>query len=98
MTFTFLCGAVVASAFPRADSFHIFSVFPLVWLLLFTLASTGRSGIATARPGRWQIAVVIGLLCVTGTLAHVRHSHLTHRVSLERAEVWVEPADGKIGR
>ncbi len=91
--------AVVATAFPRADSFHIFSVYPLVWLLLFALwqprdrPEGGRPPAALARTGtRWVAAAVTGLLVVTGLLAHVRASYLTKRLQMERADVWVDPA------
>jgi hypothetical protein len=99
LLFGFPALAVVATAFPRADSFHIFSVYALVWLLLFALwqprdrPEGGRPAAAPARAGtRWVAAVVAGLLVVTGLLAHARASYLTKRLQMERADVWIDPA------
>jgi hypothetical protein len=91
--------AVVATAFPRADSFHIFSVYPLLWLLLFALWQPRERPEAGGSPGprawggtRWVAAAVAVLLVISGLLAHSRASYLTKRLQMERADVWVDPA------
>ncbi len=87
-----LAAAVVASVFPRADWIHVFSVYPVVALLLFALLARG------AGPGggsRRLVAVGSGvalLLAICAVLTENHRAHLTHRVQLARAEVWVEPS------
>lgn len=91
IAFALLALAGVASAFPRADFFHIISVFPLVLLLLFGLAQPGDS--AGARKP-WLEGAAVGLALVLCTWLAVTHrSKLTHRIELPRADVWVDPAE-----
>lgn len=87
--------AVVLSAFPRADSFHVFSVYPVVVLLLFTLCS-GRVRHPAPAPGPrlWLAASAVALFLALCTGLALNHrAHLSHRLELEKAEVWVEPAN-----
>ncbi|MDG2051240.1 MAG: glycosyltransferase family 39 protein [Myxococcota bacterium] len=80
--------AMLASAFPRADFFHIISVAPPVLLLLILLFA--RVG----APMRWPRATTAGvllLLSVCASLAWVQRSLLTEHVVLQRADVWVAP-------
>jgi hypothetical protein len=89
--FAWLALAVVLSAFPRADSFHVFSVYPLVALLLFALCS-GSVGDRPAPARLWAAASAVALLlAVCAALALHHRAYLTHRVRLARAEVWVDP-------
>ncbi len=83
-----LAGAAVLSAFPRADFFHVISVFPLVALLLFALVQPPADRPRPAWPEAVAVAV---LLLACGTLAVVHRAQLTHRLTLARADVWVEP-------
>jgi len=87
--------AVVASAFPRADFFHVICVFPPVLLLLFALArDRGAMRSPPARgtaPRALAVGVAIALMAF-GSLALLHRSQLSHRVQLERADVYVEPS------
>ena len=79
---------MLASAFPRADFFHIISVAPPLLLLLILLCA--RVG----APMRWPRIATVGvilLLAVSAQLARVQRSLLTEHVVLERADVWVAP-------
>ena len=92
--FGLLVLAILASAFPRADFFHIISVAPPVLLLLVLLASR------TDRPMRWPWFAswaVLVLLVTSGTLAGFHRALLTQRVELERANVWVAPGNAWMG-
>ena len=80
-----ICLAIVASALPRVDYPHIINVYPVVLLTFFSLGTGKRIRAASA-------AVVIGLL-LTGVLALRYDSSLTHRLSLERAALWVRSSD-----
>ena len=84
--------AVVLSAFPRADFFHIVSVYPLVAWLLFALLQP-RTGVRR-RISLWaETGAVASLLGATLYLAAVYDSGLTYRMKLERADVYVSPND-----
>jgi hypothetical protein len=91
-----LAAAVVWSAFPRADAFHVFSVYPVVVLLIFALIARG----AERRGARWRLWAVGGgvalLLAICAVLTANYRAHLSHRVQLERAEVWVDPSEAWI--
>jgi hypothetical protein len=91
-----LAGAVLLSAFPRADWPHVSGVYPLVLLLLFAL--WGRLGAADARRQRALRAAeavgVAALLAGSAAVAALDHARLSQRVQLERADVWVRPEDG----
>ncbi len=85
-----LAGAAVLSALPRADFFHVISVFPLVALLLFALVQP-----RPPRPSRsaWPEALAVAALLLTCALLGFLHrAQLSHRLNLERADVWVSPA------
>ena len=74
----------------------MFSVFPVVVLLIFALLARGAD-----QPGeRWRLwAVGSGvalLLAICGILTGHYRAHLSYRVQLARAEVWVEPAEAWI--
>jgi hypothetical protein len=93
--FAWLSLAVVLTAFPRADSVHVLSVYPLVCLLIFALAPTDadrRSDAGTR--DRWlraEAVAVAVLLLVTVGLALRQRSYLTERIVLEKAEVDGDP-------
>jgi 4-amino-4-deoxy-L-arabinose transferase-like glycosyltransferase len=80
-----ICIAIAASAFPRADYPHVINIYPVVLLTLFALGTGARIRAASA-------AVVVGLL-LTGVLALRYDGFLTHRLSLERAALWVRASD-----
>ena len=91
--FAWLGLSVVWSAFPRADSFHVFSVYPVVVLLLFALCARG----ARESLRRWAVGTGVALLLATCLLLTSSYrAHLSHRVRLPRAEVWVDPAEAWI--
>ena len=85
-----ICLAIAASAFPRADYPHIVNVYPVVLLTLFSLGTGQRIRAASA-------AVAVGLL-LTAVLALRYASFLTHRLSLERAALWVRSSDAWVAR
>lgn len=91
LAFALLALAGVASAFPRADFFHVISVFPLVLLLLFALVQPEASA-RGRRPWLEAIAVGSALLACAG-LAVIHRSQLTHRIEVPRASVWVDPSE-----
>jgi hypothetical protein len=76
------------------------SVYPVVLLLLFALFQPGpTAGDGAPRTAAWlrlEAAAVALLLLTTGILALHHRSTLTYRVTLERAEVDVEPTDAWI--
>jgi len=86
-----LCLAFVASAFPRADWFHVISVYPVVLLLLLALVP----------PRVWAVrlgaGVLVVLLLLSGVLALLQRSHFDHRLELERASVDVHRDDAWVG-
>ncbi len=94
--FAWLALAVVASAFPRADAAHVFGVYPVVLLLLFSLCAR-RVGELHERSRLWAVGSGVALLlAICLVLESKYHAHLGHRVRLERAEVWADPADAWI--
>lgn len=95
---------ITASAFPRADFTHIITIYPAVVLILFALCrpsllGTGWKGGAEATPGnqmrRLKIeAAFVALLLMTTTALAVRYdARLTHRLSMDRADLWVRTED-----
>ncbi len=86
--------AALLSAFPRADFFHVVSVYAPVWLLLFGLLQRPEP---RARAWRLQVCAVALLLVTAGTLASVYHAHLSHRLRLARADLYVSPAYSWVG-
>ena len=96
--------AIVVSAFPRADFIHIITTYPAVALIGFALcrpSMLGRTGAdadaptSTIQARRLQIeaGLVILLLASTSFFAIRYDATLSHRLSIERAEVWVRPRD-----
>ena len=89
--YALLAAAVVFSAFPRADYPHVISVYPLVLVLLFALWG-GLPGTGLGRAVRSIEAGLAALLLVCALyLTAVQQSFLTHRISLERADLRVAP-------
>lgn len=93
--FAILAAAIILSAFPRADFAHLSAVYAPVLLLLFALAEPTL--LRADRPG-WtrlgqglEVSLVLGLLVTSGTLAAIHHAHLTRRMTLERADLYVYP-------
>ena len=92
--FALLAGAIVLSAFPRADFYHVISVYPVAWLLGFAMASPRTPG-----SWRWRTeAAAIGLL-VLGSLLLMRHydeqldARLVHpraNLAIESDAMWIE--------
>jgi hypothetical protein len=92
----FLALAVVATAFPRSDMAHVLPVYPVVVLLLFALVASGPNQSHASRR-LWVVGGGVALLlalCLVLTATH--RAHLSHRVRLARAEVWVEPPEAWI--
>jgi hypothetical protein len=94
--FAFLALAVVFSAFPRADLFHVMSVYPVVLLLVFALRCSvnGESGDreSTARAPWISACSVALLLLATGALAIAHQGLRTYRMQITRADLYIEPA------
>jgi hypothetical protein len=94
--FAFLALAVVLSAFPRADLFHVMSVYPVVFLLLFALGCppTGEPGDRESRASApWLAACAVSvLLIVAASLAVAQQSRKTYRMQLARADLYIEPS------
>ena len=95
LAFGVLAGAVFLSAFPRADFSHVIVVYPMVALLLMALAGRpARAGLGDAGRARWRRAerVALGVgLCASFGLTAWQHTLLTHRMRLERADLWISP-------
>jgi Dolichyl-phosphate-mannose-protein mannosyltransferase len=87
--------AVTLSAFPRADFFHVISIYPLILLLFFGLgipAGDMRKQVQSrGRRPRIEACAVGALLLVTGTLSVLHHSQLSYRMTLPKADVYVSP-------
>lgn len=89
--------ACVASAFPRADFYHVSSVYPVVGLLCFALLGRAEAceGIGRARP--WVAALqavgVVALLLGSAAVAIVHTRAQTYRLELERASLRVTPEE-----
>jgi hypothetical protein len=82
--------ACALSAFPRADYFHLIGVYPVVWLLLFALASE-RSAARGRAPRLGAVAVAL-LVAATGWLGSLHRGLYTHRLELERGRLLVTPS------
>jgi hypothetical protein len=96
-SFTLLCGAITLSAFPRTDFTHMMGVYPMVLLLIF--AGVGRmtgmdhdSPRARALRG-CEAAVVVVLALLFCGLGLARHSGMTTRIELPKANLYVFPED-----
>jgi len=95
--YALLALAVVLSAFPRADFYHVIGVYPVVWLLGFSLRRLPDAAAAPpdARPratGFDALAVAL-LLVVTGALTAVHVSSGVYEVELERARLRLSAAE-----
>lgn len=86
--------AVLFSAFPRADFFHIVSVVAPTCLFSWALAL--RALDATRAP-RVAAALIGIFLLATTSLAVVHRSLFTHRLDVARANVSVLPQDAWLG-
>ena len=91
-----VAAAVVLSAFPRADLFHVMSVFPVVFLLLFlskrSTSSDANAGDSSAR-APWRSACCVGMLLVASVSIGLSHRNsMTYRMQLERADLYIEPS------
>jgi hypothetical protein len=95
--YALLALAVVLSAFPRADFYHVIGVYPVVWLLWFGLRRLPDAAGAPpdARPGatRFEGLAVALLLVVTGALTAVHLSSGVYEVELERARLRLSAAE-----
>jgi hypothetical protein len=79
--------AGLLSAFPRADYFHLISVYPLLLLLAFALLPVS-SAAATRR-----LALGVALaLAIAGALSAVFQAQFRHRIELPRGQPVVQPA------
>jgi len=97
LAFALLALAVFASAFPRADFFHVASVYPVVLLLLFGLrqpAGADTRDREAARPTPWLSACAVSLiLLATASLTIVRHAHESYRMQLAKADIYIHPSN-----
>jgi hypothetical protein len=86
-----LAGAVVLTAFPRADFTHIISVYPLAIVLLFVLWGrvTSEKWLRFIRIA--ECAGVVAILVISVWLAQIRHAHLTYRLEVARASLLIAP-------
>jgi len=92
LRFAALAGAVMASAWPRADFYHVISVYPVVLLLLFDRAGARRRGSVSSSGARWiGRGALISLLAVTGTVSGLHQSTHRHHLNLERADLHISP-------
>jgi hypothetical protein len=93
--FAILSLAITVSAFPRADFFHVISVYPLALLLIGSLLSPvdGKpSGAQSSRSRPWIGAVILSVFLVaTGVLSFLYHSHMSYRMKLPKADFYVLP-------
>jgi len=87
-----LAGAVVFSAFPRADLYHLMSVYPVVLLMGFTLTGRGRGGTAPIRPPRLAAGGIALLLLVSLLVGAAHRSQMTHRFRVARADLHIDPS------
>lgn len=88
-----LAFAGLLSAFPRADFFHLVSIYPLLLLLGFALLpeSPGAARAPFAASTR-RLAVGVGLaLTLAGGLAVVFQLHFRYRIELPRGALTVHP-------
>ncbi len=86
--FAVLALAITGSAFPRADFTHVVGIYPPVLLLAFAIwARIARGGFARSI----ELAAVLSFLAALGALSLVHHSHLSRRMTLERADLFVYP-------
>ena len=98
--FACLALAVFLSAFPRADFFHVMSVYPVVFLLLFGLRRTADEEVddpeSRARAPWLSACAVALLLLVTASLAVPHTARMTYRMQTRRADLYIDPANSWI--
>ena len=109
LRFAGMAAAVMASAWPRADFYHVISVYPVVLLLLFDRVAAGRgageptppgreagsSAFASNRAGRWiGRGALVSLLVVTGCVSGLHQSSYRHHLDLDRADLYISPYSG----
>lgn len=103
------CLAMTVSAFPRADFVHIITIYPAIALMLFALGrpeSLGRPGSpspmaeSSPRQRRTRVeAVFVSFLLIGTSVLALRHdATLIHRISMERADLWVKSQDAWLER
>jgi hypothetical protein len=101
--------AITVSAFPRADFIHVISIYPAVALIGFALCRPSLLGVGWAHAEQSRSrgqgrrmhfeAAFVALLLVTTTFLTLRHdATLSHRLSIERADLWVRPRDAWLER
>ena len=101
--------AITVSAFPRADFIHVITIYPAVVLILFALSRPSLLGYGwSQRPGsipnvqrrrlRIEASFVTILLLTTTLLAGLYDATLTHRLSVDRADLWVKPHNAWLER
>lgn len=102
--------AITISAFPRSDFIHVITIYPAIILILFAVCRPGllgrgwkdRSGSVQDDPQgrrrRIETGFVVALLITTTFLAVLYDSTLTHRLSVDRADLWVKPRDAWLER
>lgn len=94
--FLLMCGAVVLSAFPRADFTHMMGVYPVVLLLIFLCFGrlTGMDDTAAGKRGLrvFEAAAVAVLALLFLGLGIARHSGMTARIDLPSAQLKVFPS------
>jgi hypothetical protein len=97
-TFTALSAATLLSAFPRADFFHVISVYPVVLLLFFALRghTLSRHEMPIQRPPRLCAAAIALLLLVTGVLAAFQRAPQSFRLEVPRARLYIDPSQAWI--
>jgi len=105
-----VCLAITASALPRADFIHVITIYPAVVLILFALSHRALLGcgwqqarpesISTRQNRRLKIETTfVAILLLTTAFLAVRYdAKLTHRLSMDRAELWVKPTDAWLER
>jgi len=101
--------AITVSAFPRADFIHVITIYPAVILVLFALSRPSLLGYGwnrrpdlasnvQRRRSKLEAGFVALLLMTTMLLAVLYDAKLTHRLSIDRADLWVRPHDAWLER
>ncbi len=101
--------AITVSAFPRADFIHVISIYPAVALVLFALCQPALLGVNSIHTDEIRTheqrrrmhfeTVFVALLLLTTTALTLRNdATLSHRLSIERADLWVRPRDAWLER
>ena len=95
--FALLCGAITASAFPRADFTHLMGVYPMILLLIFACVGRLTGMEAAGLRARYlraceAVGVAILALLFLG-LGMARHAGMTTHIDLPKADLYVFPED-----